>query len=802
MKTNSIIICNIIFLILITPIYCKDDQPLLNRINSINNITIAAIVPTSTQPIVIGTHQSRDSMTTCVANNGGTLCYLSSASEEAKNQFIVHRVSSYGKCIAMLGISNGVCYISMYNTVSNSISFAPAKLDGMNLAVDERFIWVYTNETSENYPLGYIKAFLHSDCDKIEPTDKLFPAPMKKIENMWADPYSGKPRSLFLYSTDGNVFREYGYNESLTQLFETGVSMNSDDACLIRPFKDHKYLAAYPGGFRILDPKTQRSEEFFVEKEGINFCYYFANSGLDIYSVPYYGSRYLNRIIPGINFIISRPCFEKRNGVINITGSVERYSFQWEDNNSKSPNRTNLQPGKYFVNITLLGADVSFRHKVELFPPEDPTAINPGIACPGSSEGVLSFKSVKATDLNYTYVMFDGTQSLKNSTNGTFEHLKSHAYSFTITTIDKYGFKCVYHKNTTVESAPVPEVEPTFIPASCYNSTDGSIIIPDFRDQVFIYRLTPPEPHPPRKFQGIYNNLGGNTYVLHITTNTTLKNLQCTSVIPIKVPRPPRFVDPQCQVIHANCFGGNGSMSCNYTEGIDLQLVHESGRIFPSYVIANGTVKYKRLPHGSYKMWWAISNMQNSGMECARGYLNYTIDHPSKIQLDHKVMTTECTKNGIETLFAYAHGGVPFNGSDYLFSSPTSNSSGPYLNVSYWIDGVYHINISDSRGCVAVYNDFKIARPKECAMVLDQHGNVVRARAPGGLAPIGKKLGLILGLTLGVGVPIVCAAVVGAVFLIRKYGLPSLPQKPFKRKQHPNSIPVFIGGKIGYYDNF
>ncbi|EFA77343.1 hypothetical protein PPL_12554 [Heterostelium album PN500] len=754
----------------------KTDFPIITIVNTkkSNNASV---------PYVLSQIQDNESERNC---KGKTFCTLA-GDLTAKSVFNVSYASAYDKCIGMLSNiysrdGSVHCKISTYNTETEKMVSKNFNINKKctNIAIDDRFIWI----TYDNI----LEVFTHEeDCGGILPTDK-----GKKFVNgstyIFSDPNSRPDRAIYVYQYSSQVLSKYTYPTSLNSLTEVS-KVNVGKACHISPIGiPDKVSVSYPDGFRIFKVSTSQSRNFEVgdSSTGTDFCGPFVQNGLDVFSLPKVGGKQFIKIVPGLEIHVSKPCVNSSNGRIVIEGSTERYNFTWNDINSTSPIRNMLTKGIYTVTITAREIDVSNVKEIEVYPPNDPTHANVIGTCQGESYGGLNFSLPRDPHLNYTYVLVDGNFTHINSS-GFFDGLKSKNYTVNITTVDQYEFQCNYSVSLNVIEGMMPP-KPVIVTqgSTCFNKSDATITIMNYQPERYVYKLYPPSPVPINN--GTYINLFGSTVKdYNLMVYNAKAGLQCKTIAIITLPEPPKFKFPFFNITKPpQCYGKNSSMTIEVIKGLECILSHTTNKlIYGSYLSANGTNFYRNLPAGNYSLECFVPSRDGSICNKKTTFIN--INQPTRVHLNSTKLNPKCNRDGKENMLLYAYGGVPINGSSYMFVGKYANATGPALNVSYWVDGVYSVNITDAQGCVTTYDNFTISRPSACALVLDQHGIPIKG---GGFSLIqpGNDLALALGVGLGVGIPVLVAAIVGGVFLYRRRQRATITPS-----RAPNTIPIYLG---------
>ncbi|GAM24293.1 hypothetical protein SAMD00019534_074680 [Acytostelium subglobosum LB1] len=687
------------------------------------------------------------------------------------------------------------CKISTFNTDTGTVYFKTYNKNKKctTISIDDKYIW-YTYD-------NVLDVLTHDpDCGNFATTGKAKTF-VSDVSQVISDPLAKQGRSLYVYQKTSQVLTQYVYPDNLSVLKNVSW-VNIGSACYISQFGvPDKVSVSYPDGFRIFKVPTSQARDYLVKNDGDSFCGPFVQNGLDVYSLPKVGGNSFLKIVPGLEFQVSRPCINSTNGQIVIKGSVDRYNFSWADTNNTNSSRFNLTSGHYTVQITAKEIDISDFKTLDVVPPNDPTFVNIQNTCQGNSMGALNFSLPKDPSINYTYVIADGNFT-RNSTIGYFDFLKSKNYTVKINTTDEYGFKCTYTKfENVVEGLPhKPLYEADG--GSCFNKSDGSITITNYNPAEYTYQLLPPSPK--AIVNGTFIDLvGSNTQFYTLIVSQSNLTLKCPSYTNIIVPQPPKFRFPNYNITAPPlCYGYNSSMEIEYIKGLDYRLTHQTGIVYHAYLLANGYNRYRNLPPGNYSLECVVSS--RDGGVCKKATKYIFIDQPSMIQLNTTLVTPECTEDGKEDQLVYAHGGSPINGTSYLFVGQYANATGPALNVSYWIDGVYLINITDQYGCVSQYKNFTVQRPPGCAIATSHPTGTGKTVNPDstnegqfGFVTPADDAAIGIGVGLGIGVPMFAAAVAMGVLWWRGRWLGvKVPATP------ANTIPIYMGGKIHNIDNF
>ncbi|KAF2072107.1 hypothetical protein CYY_006581 [Polysphondylium violaceum] len=775
----------IIYLILISSILVSSQ--IVKEINL--KTPLVGIVSSSDTPFAIGKFQSPTSQTVCPALS--SFCYLT-GSDKDEDAFVTSRSSASGNCVAMIGKKDTASILSIYDTDKNQYVdiTSSKKLNFTNLVIDDTYIWV----TYSNISGTYLQPFIHSKCSKIElVANKTFQIDESQPETIYSTLSIGTSRIIYIYDKEGAIISKYEVTPDLNNLIKDETqTLNIGDACYFTLFQGSYWLVSSPSGFRVYDSVNEKKvSDFYLNDASNTFCGPFISKGLEIYSIPSPGDSRLFKVVPALEVISNRPCFNQSNGEIELTGTMKGYTYQWLDNGKTDLKRKNLKEGIYKLKITMSATNISITQKIDLRAPADPMEFDLLPTCLGSSTGGLNFTSKRVPGLNYTYTVSDGTLNGTESTNNPlFNSLLGNKFFYVnVTTVDLNGHVCEYLSNATIPNGVIPEFDVEYLNVSCSNMSDGYIAIKNYDPKNYTYEIFPPVKI---SSQGILKNLQSMTYTIFMRLNKSKKKVYgCPNIVNIDIMEPREFKFPSYNITTPKCFGLNGSLSVEYIPWMEYLLEDQHGDIhFPYIVNINRTSKWRNLPTGNYSMTCTLKSLRDHGI-CKEVVKYIYIASPDQIQLNDTIVTSsDCENENLSNMLAYAHGGMPFNGTRYTFAGSYANGTNAHLNVSYWIDGVYNLTIADSFGCKVKYTNFTIKRPDGCILSHNPHeAEIVEAKAQE--KKHSKRLGLILGLVLGLALPIVLAIIAVAVFLAKKYGFRK-GRIPFHHRNigAANSIPM------------
>jgi gliding motility-associated-like protein len=166
-------------------------------------------------------------------------------------------------------------------------------------------------------------------------------------------------------------------------------------------------------------------------------------------------------------------CNDGNNGMVNltVTGGTTPYAYDWS-NGDNIPVITGLTAGMYsFVVTDNNGCTV--QDSMEIFQP-DPLEMNETItnaSCFGFSDGIIDIEPTGGTG-PYTYTWFNSMFAL-SSTQQDLINYPADIYQVIIEDTNN----CIYESFFEITHPDPLEVSYTFTPISCFNGTDGNIIV-------------------------------------------------------------------------------------------------------------------------------------------------------------------------------------------------------------------------------------------------------------------------------------------------------------------------------------
>ncbi|KAK5580989.1 hypothetical protein RB653_001016 [Dictyostelium firmibasis] len=749
-----------------------------------------------------------------------------------KNYFKVVKASIYNGCVAYIGkgLQDGNTFIAMYNLNNVSEYFqVDSSHSYLSLSVDDTFIWATYKEGNQ----VYLKPIVHDGCKKIVHKNDPY-VPMKvnitNPEAVISQPITSSTRFIYIYDSAAHVLVKFSHSSSLKEFYETeGGRLNVLDACSVRlyrydPEKRNTYwMVSKKDGFTLYNERSEKSISLTSGDDTTNYCAPFATKGLDtFYATP--GSDELSRTIPGISFEVTHPCYgDKGTGEIKIIAPQDVFQFKWEDQLSatKSLIRKNLSDGDYILQYWLNGIDDPInmvRKNISIITPDNPMFINVTHACVNAAQGVFNFTNPKHPDFSYEYILYseDGKKPVILKDGSVFPGLygdRNYTVNITTTTKDIFKHQCFYSVKEFLpnDKAEKPIIEYTNL--TCADSKDARIKIVNFKPEKYNYIVTP------SKYNITSEGTIENVSDLNIVIKAEIKGGICSQLVSVDIYSPPsaKVVKEKLKpkVIKPPCYGSKGSIKVASMDGIDFELTDSTGKVHQPIINKIRTLEFNGLTADKYILEAKIKSTRGSNMYCGSVPNNLTLAQPKRIQItDTFIESIDCTRANLANMTITASGGTQYNGSYYDFSlSSGALSHGHYLNVSYWVDGIYSLNISDSKGCVATYNNITIKRPSKC-QVHNINGIHPQGQNPNSIQNGGgsghgnskkddkNKLGLILGLCLGIGIPFIILATVLTVVLVKKFGHRFARTPSMRNQPRPNTVPVFMGGKIHNIDNF
>ncbi|KAM9976804.1 hypothetical protein ACTFIR_010650 [Dictyostelium discoideum] len=746
-----------------------------------------------------------------------------------KNYFKVIKASIYDGCVAYLGkgLQDGNTFIAMYN-LNDVPDFyqVDSSHNYLSLSIDDTFIWATYKEANQ----VYLKPIIHDGCKKIiHKNDPYVPMPVNitNPEAVISQPITSSNRFIYIYDSAAHVLVKFTHSSSLQKFEETeGGRLNVLDACSVRLYRYDQekrntyWMVSKKDGFTLYNERSEKSISLTKDGDTTDYCAPFATKGLDtFYALP--GSDELSRSIPGVSFEVTHPCYgDKGTGEIKILAPPGVFQIKWEDQltATKSLIRKNLKDGDYILQYWLSGIDDStdmVRKNISIITPENPMFINVTHACLNAAQGVFNFTNLKHPDFSYEYILYseDGKKPVILKDGSVFPGLygdKNYTVNITTTSKDVFKHQCTY---SVKEFLPNDKVEKPIIEytnLTCADSKDARIKIVNFKPEKYNYIVTP------TKYNITSEGTIENISDLNIVIKAEIKGGVCSQIVSVDIYSPPaaKVVKEKLKpkVIKSPCYGSKGSIKVASMDGIDFELTDSKGKVHQPFINKIKTLEFNGLIADKYILEAKIKSTRGESLYCGSVSNNLTLAQPKRIQIiDTLIESIDCTRANLANMTITAAGGTQYNGSYYDFTiSSGAISHGHYLNVSYWVDGIYSLNISDSKGCVAVYNNITIKRPNKCQV---HNINGIHPHGPNSIQNGGNgngnpkkddknKLGLILGLCLGIGIPFIILATVLTVVLVKKFGHRFSRTPTMRNQPRPNTVPVFMGGKIHNIDNF
>ena len=166
-------------------------------------------------------------------------------------------------------------------------------------------------------------------------------------------------------------------------------------------------------------------------------------------------------------------CNDGSNGSISLTveGGTSPYTYNWS-NGSTSPFISGLTAGIYDFEVTDDNG-CSLGDSLEIFQPDalvmNETITN--VSCFGFSDGIIDIQPTGGT-MPYSYAWFNSNFAL-SSTNQDLIGYTVDIYQVIITDTNE----CVYESFFELTEPDLLEISYTFNPISCFNASDGNIIV-------------------------------------------------------------------------------------------------------------------------------------------------------------------------------------------------------------------------------------------------------------------------------------------------------------------------------------
>jgi gliding motility-associated-like protein len=376
-------------------------------------------------------------------------------------------------------------------------------------------------------------------------------------------------------------------------------------------------------------------------------------------------------------------CFGLNDGAIDITvtGGTTAYSYLWS-NGAVSQDITAVVSGTYTVDVTdNNGCTLSANYFVgQPVAPLTVVTFPFDVLCNGDLTGRV-FSEVTGGTAPYTYNWSNGATSE--------DIISVSAGTYTLTVTDAQG--CIAFTGATVNEPPVLAFTAAVTDASCYNYSDGEIVL----------TIT-------GGVQPYYFNWGDQNEILLNNPSETLSNLpaedyfvrvrdanNCMVEQIVTVGQPTPFVATHV-VTDVTCFEGNDGE-------IDV-------------TISGGT-----LPYGTN---WSNGQTTEDAVNLIEGYYTYTVNdgmgcilvdsayvaQPSEIQIYYEVLPVSCVDQTDASIVVTTFGGTP----PYAYAWSEGTTEQNLVSVG---PGTYQLIITDSYSCIETF-DFEIfINDVECLII-------------------------------------------------------------------------------------
>ncbi len=360
-----------------------------------------------------------------------------------------------------------------------------------------------------------------------------------------------------------------------------------------------------------------------------------------------------------------------------VTGGTPPYSYEYQlpDNTTETtPNLNNIVAGNYILTVT----DDHNCQVVLSITITEPSAVNLAFAnsntiCFGADDGFTEVNVTGGT-APFTYLWSNG-ETTKNIVD-----LAANTYQVTVT--DAAG--CSYTDQTTIDAHGEIIATLNQTPSLCHDEANGAAIV----QEINVNGATMPKSNysfqwntsPQQTTFDAYQLIGGNTYQVSITDNTT----GCAITEDIEIGNPDALAGKIVQIKGITCKGridgsaeiiGSGGTPA-YTYQWDASANNQVGNI------ANNLGKDR------YTATITDANGCTSTIEVE-------IDEPDAIALSFAVDNVNCSGEATGAIQSTVTGGEqPYN---YLWTLGQTTANIENINA-----GTYELTVTDNRGCTEV----------------------------------------------------------------------------------------------------
>lgn len=376
-------------------------------------------------------------------------------------------------------------------------------------------------------------------------------------------------------------------------------------------------------------------------------------------------------------------CFGLNDGTIdiNVTGGTTNYSYLWSSGQT-TEDLSSILAGTYSVTVTDFNNCVEVAQFTILQPtaPLNVVTTPTHVLCNGGSTGMIDSEVTGGT-VPYSYTWSSG-----QSTEGIIGML---AGPYTLTITDNQG--CIAFTGTTITEPPALVVAPVITDASCYEYSDGQIVI-NISGGVAPY----------------YFNWGNQNEILLNNPSETITGLiaedyfirvtdehGCINEQIIAVGQPTPFVATSV-VTDALCFESVDGM-------VDVTIV-------------GGTLPYSSV--------WSDGQTTEDGVNMSAGDYSFevtdaqgcilkeevTVGQPTQINITYNIEEVSCIDQSDASINVNPWGGtLPYS---YLWSTGSTE-----LNAENLPPSTYTITITDDHLCQETFTFEIITNPNECMII-------------------------------------------------------------------------------------
>jgi gliding motility-associated-like protein len=363
-------------------------------------------------------------------------------------------------------------------------------------------------------------------------------------------------------------------------------------------------------------------------------------------------------------------CFGETNGQVEavISGGRRPFMYEWS---TTSPDSVliNLPTGNYSLTLRDANGCAVSAPAVTISQPPTPisaTAIQTKKACFGTNDGQALARGSGGVGSPYTFVWNTGQQD------SLITNLSPDTFSVTVSDIRG----CSDTTSIVLEKLTQVKVTLLSVPASCHDSSDGSVFINvleggDGKGDSTLYTYLWSVPAP--LVQTYLTGVAGGTYFLTVTDR---QGCSAVNSIPVGAPRP---LQPSVQPLAAACYNtATGSIQVTQIEG-------GTGAI--RYAWSNGfsTKNISGIPAGTYTLLVRDAN------NC-EGTASATVTEPTPLAARFEASDLRCSGDTSGVINAFASGGTP----DYQFAWSNGRSGASIRGLTF---GRYAVTITDKNGC-------------------------------------------------------------------------------------------------------